>query len=80
MITIQVEIQNPDTAQKFLQFLNQYSEDQLKINFIKTIESDDYDDIQKIQDRKDTPKSKYISLEEMAKKFDIDFSKLEDDK
>jgi PHD/YefM family antitoxin component YafN of YafNO toxin-antitoxin module len=43
-------------------------------NFMENIEHKDI--FETVQKRKDIPKSEYISLDEMAKKFDIDTSSL----
>ena len=45
--------------------------------FEEQVELAEHTDIYRIlQDRKDTPLSEYVSMEDMAKKFDIDLDKL----
>jgi len=45
--------------------------------FEEQVELAEHNDIYSIvQDRKDTPLSEYVSIEDMAKKFDIDLDKL----
>jgi PHD/YefM family antitoxin component YafN of YafNO toxin-antitoxin module len=45
--------------------------------FEEQVELAEHTDIySSIQDRKDTPLSEYVSMEDMAKKFDIDLDKL----